>query len=117
MINELGKTIRILRQAKDMKLNVLAEAAGLSVPFLSLVENGQRQPSLGVLRKIADGLGVPSEALVLMSMGPQTGLRSSDPTTIDITKSVNKLLELESRLHALLAESKGSDECDSDHSR
>ena len=104
MINQLGKTIRILRQAKHMRLNVLAKEAGVSVPFLSLVENGDRQPSLGVLRQIAAGLGIPSEALVLMSMGPQSGLRSSDPAAIEITQNVNKLIQLEERLNGILSQ-------------
>lgn len=99
---KLGKTIRIIRQAKNMGLQVLAKESAISVPFLSLVENGQRQPSLDVLRRIALALGVPSEALVLAAMGPTTDLRSSDPATASINKTVDDLMYAEDQLRLML---------------
>lgn len=106
----LGKTIRILRQAKEMKQNALAAAAKISVPFLSLVENAERQPSIGVLRRIAEALGVPSEVLILMSVGPESGLTTSDVSTNEISESVNRLIDLEARLRAMLSGNGNTDE-------
>ena len=99
---KLGKTIRIIRQAKNLGLQSLAKESGISVPFLSLVENGGRQPSLDVLRRIAHALKIPSEALVLAAMGPTTDLTSSDPATASITKTVDDLMYAEDRLRNLL---------------
>jgi transcriptional regulator with XRE-family HTH domain len=98
----LGKTIRILRQAKSMKLGELAERAEISAPFLSLIESGERNPSINLLRSIAGALGVPSEALILMSLGSDTQLKTTDPKVAEITKSLNALVRIEDKLKSLL---------------
>jgi transcriptional regulator with XRE-family HTH domain len=111
----LGKTIRILRQAKEMKQGALAAAAKISVPFLSLVENAERQPSISVLRRIAEALGVPPEVLILMSVGPESGLTTSDVSTNEISENVNKLIKLEVRLQAMLSGNGNTDAPKDDH--
>jgi transcriptional regulator with XRE-family HTH domain len=101
--DRLGKTIRILRQAKGLKASELASDAKISTSFLSLLENGERQPSLDVIRRISKALGIPSEALVLMGMGDQTSLSSKNDTSTEITETVVRLIEIESRLGKLLS--------------
>lgn len=101
MGNQLGKTIRILRQAKSLKVTDVAKGSNVSVPYLSLVENGERQPSLEVMQRIAGTLGVPSEALVLLGTGAGS-LRSTDATTATLTNTVGRLLEMEEKLRNLL---------------
>ena len=54
----LGQEIRAVRRAMGMTLNDCAEAASLSVGFLSLVERGQKQPSLEALQRISAALGI-----------------------------------------------------------
>jgi transcriptional regulator with XRE-family HTH domain len=110
-VESLGKTIRILRQAKALKLGALATAANVSSPFLSLVESGDRQPSLDVLRKIARGLGIPSEVLILMSVGSESDLKSTDPETQDLSESVDRLIRLEVQLQEKLARLRDKDGC------
>tara|TARA_R110002096_G_scaffold374123_2_gene567678 strand:+ start:188 stop:538 length:351 start_codon:yes stop_codon:yes gene_type:complete len=114
-VDDLGKTIRIIRQAKGIKLSALAKKAGVSPPFLSLVEGGERQPSLKVLRNLAKELSVPSEALILMSVGNKSELKSSDEVTTEITKSVGRLIRLEEKLEALLKSREGTDEPKENH--
>lgn len=52
----LGASIRRLRIARELTLVRLAEATELSHPFLSQIERGLAQPSLGSLRRIAFAL-------------------------------------------------------------
>jgi transcriptional regulator with XRE-family HTH domain len=52
----LGAGIRRLRHARGLTLVRLAEATGLSHPFLSQLERGLAQPSLSSLRRIAVAL-------------------------------------------------------------
>lgn len=104
----IGKTIRILRTAKGKSLRELAKDAGLSVPFLSLVESGKRQPSLTALQSIGKALKVPPEVLLMLGMGPQSKLKSTDPNTIDITKSIEKLIDLERKLKSVLQDVKAA---------
>jgi len=100
--NDLGKTIRILRQAKKLSTGDLATKSGVTSPFISLVEKGNRQPSLEVLRQIAKALEVPSEALVLMAFGRESGLKSDDSAASSLADTVGKMIEMELQLSRLL---------------
>lgn len=59
MTVNIGKDIRKRRKELGMSLRQLGEEAGLSVGFLSQVENDQVSPSLASLLAIATSLGVP----------------------------------------------------------
>lgn len=58
-----GRRIRVLRKRKGMTQEQLAEAADISVDFLSLVERGVNAPSFTTLERLADALGVPEKDL------------------------------------------------------
>ncbi|WP_146192845.1 helix-turn-helix domain-containing protein, partial [Sulfoacidibacillus thermotolerans] len=60
---------------KGMKISQLAQAAGVSIPYLSSVELGRvKNPSYAVTEKIAGALGIPVEELLL----PDTGKKKYD---------------------------------------
>lgn len=59
-----GGRIRTMRRAVDMTLQQLADASGVSVSFLSLVERDKATPSLGSLASIASALGVDVEVFI-----------------------------------------------------
>lgn len=61
---ELGRRVQGLRHDRDLTLQRLADAAEVSVSMLSSVERGQKAPTVVVLARIADGLGVPLAHLV-----------------------------------------------------
>jgi len=54
----LGSRLRALRESRDWTLENVAELTGLSKAFLSRLECGERQPSLGALGSIAKALNV-----------------------------------------------------------
>lgn len=62
-VTELGDYLRDQRQQAKLSLRQLAEAAGVSNPYLSQVERGLRKPSAEVLQQIAKGLRISAEAL------------------------------------------------------
>lgn len=101
MSSQLGKTIRIFRQAKSMRVGDVARQSGISMPFLSLVESGNRQPSIDVLRRIAASLDVPPEALVAMGMGNEA-MTGGNKRAAKLTETVGRLIEIEERLGRLL---------------
>ena len=49
---DLGRRIRAARKKQGITLKQLAEQTGLSASFISEVERGISQPSMGSLRKI-----------------------------------------------------------------
>ena len=63
-LEELGGRIQALRHERGLTLHALAVAASVSVSMLSSVERGQKAPTIVVLDRIADGLGVPLTQLV-----------------------------------------------------
>jgi transcriptional regulator with XRE-family HTH domain len=62
-VPELGEFLREQRQGAKLSLRQLAEAAGVSNPYLSQVERGLRKPSAEVLQQIAKGLRISAEVL------------------------------------------------------
>ena len=51
-----GAAVRRRRRALELTLAVVAERSGLSVPFLSQIENERARPSRSSLEKVADAL-------------------------------------------------------------
>lgn len=54
----VGRQIRHHRTQAGLTLDTLGERVGTAASQLSLIENGKREPRLGLLQQIADALGV-----------------------------------------------------------
>jgi transcriptional regulator with XRE-family HTH domain len=63
-LTELGARVQALRRDRGLTLQDLAGAAGVSASMLSSVERGRKAPTVVVLARIADGLGVPLSELI-----------------------------------------------------
>ena len=50
--------VRVWREHRGMEAGELAAAAGISRSGLSAIENGDKQGSIAILRRIADALGL-----------------------------------------------------------
>jgi transcriptional regulator with XRE-family HTH domain len=61
---ELGKRLQQLRSERGLTLQDLAGLASVSVSMLSSIERGQKAPTIVLLGRIADGLGVSLSSLV-----------------------------------------------------
>lgn len=101
-MQDIGRAIRIIRFAKRLRLGGVAKAAGLSVPFLSLVETGKRHPSLDVLRRLAEALDVPPGVLILVSASKHSTLRDTDRRVKRLVDDLRKLMNAEDALCARL---------------
>jgi transcriptional regulator with XRE-family HTH domain len=80
-LRELGEYIRLQRQMADLSLRRLAELTHVSNAYLSQIERGLHQPSLRVLRSIAQALNVSADTLLL-----QAGLIDSAAGSDDAAK-------------------------------
>jgi DNA-binding XRE family transcriptional regulator len=56
--------VRVWREHRDLTQQQLAEAAGISVPYLSQIESGKRRGSTEVLSAIAKALGLTLSDIV-----------------------------------------------------
>ena len=54
----LGRRIRTLRKSRNLTQEQLGGKAGINYKHLGAIERGDENPSLSILTKIADGLGV-----------------------------------------------------------
>ncbi len=59
----LGEFIRMQRQMANLSLRQLSAMTEISNPYLSQVERGLHEPSIRVLKSIANALNVSSEIL------------------------------------------------------
>ncbi len=58
-----GAAIASLRKLAGISQRTLAARAGIDPSYLSLIERGDRQPEPPVIRRLADELGVPLDAI------------------------------------------------------
>ncbi|MYT34817.1 helix-turn-helix domain-containing protein [Streptomyces sp. SID8356] len=62
-VGNLGDYLREQRRAAQLSLRQLADAAGVSNPYLSQIERGLRKPSADVLQQVAKALRISAETL------------------------------------------------------
>ena len=63
-VSSIGEYIKEQREQAKISLRQLSAAAGVSNPYLSQIERGLHQPSVRVLRLLADALNVSAETLL-----------------------------------------------------
>ena len=62
-IGPLGEYIREQRRSAQYSVRQLAQAAGVSNPYLSQIERGLRKPSAEILQQLAKALRISAETL------------------------------------------------------
>jgi transcriptional regulator with XRE-family HTH domain len=60
----LGERVRALRRERGLTLEMLAEQSGVSRAMISKLERGEKNPTLVVAAKVAEGLGMNLSRLV-----------------------------------------------------
>ena len=64
---EFGAVLRSVRQQKELSQEQLALDCGLDRTFISMIERGQRQPTLSSIFRLAKALSIrPSKLLALV---------------------------------------------------
>ena len=65
--NKIGGILKMLRTKRGLTQAQLAERAGVSTAYLSLIERNARTPNLEVLEQISSGLDVPINIVLLFA--------------------------------------------------
>lgn len=90
---ELGDTLRLLRVAAGLKQTELAARVGVTPNYLSMVENGRREPSLSFVKSVSKELDIPVGLLFLNADSLDSG---SSPDRQAIVRRIRDLiLEIE----------------------
>lgn len=63
----IGKAIKLCRNQRGFTKTKLAQLSGLSVSYLTLLEQGKRDPNLSTIEKICNALNIPSTVLIFLA--------------------------------------------------
>ncbi|MEU6084591.1 helix-turn-helix transcriptional regulator [Streptomyces sp. NPDC047108] len=66
-VGNLGEFLREQRRSAQLSLRQLADAAGVSNPYLSQIERGLRKPSAEILQQLAKALRISAETLYVQA--------------------------------------------------
>jgi len=93
----LGGFIRAQRQVANLSLRQLSAMTKVSNPYLSQVERGLHEPSLHVLKSIADALDVSVETLFEQAGLIRHAEQTSDDATECAIRADRRLTEVQRR--------------------
>src|SRR5256885_412005 len=91
-VGSIGEYIREQRQRAKVSLRQLADATGVSNPYLSQIERGLRKPSAEILQQIARGLRISAEALYV-----RAGILDDQESDTDVKRSEERRVGKECR--------------------
>ncbi len=83
----LGDFIRSQRRLSNLSLRDLAEKTNISIPYLSQLERGLHEPSVRVLKSIAQALNLSAETL-LAQAGVLEDADSASPQRPDTESAI-----------------------------
>ena len=98
-VKSIGDYIREQREQARISVRQLAQAAGVSNPYLSQIERGLRKPSADILQQIAKGLRISAEALYV-----QAGILEDRPADSGVRSALLADAELSERQKQVLIE-------------
>jgi transcriptional regulator with XRE-family HTH domain len=96
-VGSIGSYIREQREQAKISIRQLAQAAGVSNPYLSQVERGLRRPSADILQQIAKGLRISAEALYV-----QAGILDEREGETSVTEAIMADTEITERQKQML---------------
>ncbi|MDK4536580.1 helix-turn-helix domain-containing protein [Kingella kingae] len=73
----ISKAIKLCRNQKGFTKTKLAENANISVSYLTLLEQGKRDPNLSTLERICQALQVPTTVLMFLAADSDEKARMS----------------------------------------
>jgi len=93
----LGEFIRAQRQMANLSLRQLSALTDVSNPYLSQLERGQHEPSVRVLKSIAEALNVSAETLFEQVGLVSASQKPDDEATEGAIRADRRLTETQRR--------------------
>ena len=66
IINQVGETVRSRRESLGLTQRSLAEKLGVEASHIAFIESGRRKPSLKLIARLADVLGIDRQRLLIL---------------------------------------------------
>ncbi len=90
----LGEVLKLRRDSMELTQRQLAAKLGVKASHVAYLENGRRRPSLSLVRRLADVLGLKRESLFLLAypearelLSERTRAQSAKPRAEDAWRS------------------------------
>jgi transcriptional regulator with XRE-family HTH domain len=83
----IGSTLKLLRIASKLTQSSLAKDLDITANYLSLVENGRKEPSLTFLKKFSKKLDAPLGYLLWLALEEERS-----PEEFDVKRKMDELL-------------------------
>jgi len=78
-----GRAVRVVRAARNLSQTDLAARAGVDPSYISLIEKGERNPSVSKLHALSRALEVPGALLTLLA-SERRDLNNIDASTAGV---------------------------------
>ena len=97
-----GNVIRILRTASDLTISDVAKKCNVSVPLVSLIEKGERTPSMELLKQLAIVFNIPFSSFLLL-FSESEEIYTKDTFAQEIVQTIQSLSVMEIQLRDLIS--------------
>jgi transcriptional regulator with XRE-family HTH domain len=95
-VSSIGRIIREQREQARISIRQLAQAAGVSTPYLDQIELGLRKPSAEILQQLARALRVSAEVLYVQAGNlqdrPEGGVQDAVLSDPELTERQKQML-------------------------
>jgi transcriptional regulator with XRE-family HTH domain len=95
---DIAKRLRELREAKRLSQGDISKRSGLTRSYISRVERGHTTPTIAVLERWSDALGVPIAQL--FAAGRARSVAGRPQTGVGLSKEEKRFLALLKRIDA-----------------
>lgn len=90
---KIGSIIKAERKKRGLSQNQLAARCSITVTYLSLIENDKKEPTVSLLRTIAENLNLPLPILIFMSLDDEDIPKSKKEFFNIVKPSINAILQ------------------------
>jgi quercetin dioxygenase-like cupin family protein/DNA-binding XRE family transcriptional regulator len=92
----VGAALAALRASRNLSMNALSRQSGVSKSMLSQIERGRANPTVAVVWRLANALGVPLASLLGAGAAPERGAVHKVPVpSVPVMRSVDRRCELQ----------------------
>lgn len=63
----ISKALKLCRNQKGISKTLLAEKSGLSISYLTLLEQGKRDPNISTVETLCKALNIPSSIFIFLA--------------------------------------------------
>lgn len=92
-IMKIGSIIKAERKKRGLSQNQLAARCSITVTYLSLIENDKKEPTVSLLRTIAESLNLPLPILLFMSLDDEDIPESKKEFFNIVKPSIDSMLQ------------------------